>query len=211
MNIIFSKFLSLKPEKRERILNAAMKEFTQKGFESASTNEIVKEASISKGLLFHYFKNKKDLFLFLYNYLLEIYLNEFFGKINWSDQDIFIRLKQMLLLKLELLKKYPEMFNFIKAAYFEESVEIKNDLGSRNKELIAESYNKLFADIDISKFREEVDIKRGINIIVWTLEGYSAQEEGKIKLLALDQINYEEMLEEIDNYFDLLKRFLYKS
>ena len=44
--IIFSKFLKLKPEKQERILNAAIKEFSQKGYENASTNEIVKEANI---------------------------------------------------------------------------------------------------------------------------------------------------------------------
>ena len=60
--------MSLSEEKQQRILNAALKEFAQKGYKNASTNQIVKEADISKGLLFHYFKNKKQLFLFLYDY-----------------------------------------------------------------------------------------------------------------------------------------------
>ena len=68
MNNMFSKFLNLKPEKQERILEAAIKEFADKGFEKASTNEIVKEAGISKGILFHYFQNKKKLFLFVFDY-----------------------------------------------------------------------------------------------------------------------------------------------
>ncbi|NQD68578.1 TetR family transcriptional regulator, partial [Bacillus haikouensis] len=35
-------------DKQERIINAAMQEFVKAGFEKASTNEIVKEAQISK-------------------------------------------------------------------------------------------------------------------------------------------------------------------
>ena len=62
----------MEPEKRERIINAAINEFTKKGYRNASTNEIVKEAGISKGLIFHYFKNKKQLYLFLYDYLIWI-------------------------------------------------------------------------------------------------------------------------------------------
>ena len=49
------KFLKLDDEKRDRILNAAMKEFRY-GYVKASTDIIVKEAGISKGLLFHYEK-----------------------------------------------------------------------------------------------------------------------------------------------------------
>ena len=53
---MFSKFLNLKPEKQEKILEVAIREFADKGFEKSSTNEIVKGAGISKGILFHYFQ-----------------------------------------------------------------------------------------------------------------------------------------------------------
>ena len=68
---MFSKFLSLKPERRNAILNAALKEFARKGYDEASTNVIAKEAGISKPLMFHYVNNKKDFFLSLYDYCLE--------------------------------------------------------------------------------------------------------------------------------------------
>ena len=64
---MYSKFLNLKPEKQEKIIEVAIKEFADKGFEKASTNEIVKEAGISKGILFHYLKIK-NLFLYVYDY-----------------------------------------------------------------------------------------------------------------------------------------------
>ena len=110
---MFSKFLNLDMEKQDRILNSAMKEFAQNGFEKASTNEIVKEAGISKGLLFHYFKDKKNLFLFLYDYCIEAGMKEFYEKVNLDERDFFIRLNQIISIKFELLDKYPEMFRFI--------------------------------------------------------------------------------------------------
>lgn len=45
------------PDKRLRLINAAMKEFSENHFDKASTNTIVKEVGISKGLLNHYFKS----------------------------------------------------------------------------------------------------------------------------------------------------------
>ncbi|HBI04928.1 MAG TPA: TetR family transcriptional regulator, partial [Paenibacillaceae bacterium] len=125
---MFSKFFNLETEKQERIINAALKEFAQKGYEKASTNEIVKEARISKGLLFHYFKTKKDLFLFLYDFCIEILLNEFFRKIDVMEKDILIRLRQMTLLKFDLIRKHPEMFDFLMVAYGEDSDDIKKEL-----------------------------------------------------------------------------------
>ena len=73
MIIINHKFFSLKPEKRERIINAALKEFAKNGYDKASTNEIVKESGISKGSLFNYFISKKELYLFLLDYASQGY------------------------------------------------------------------------------------------------------------------------------------------
>ncbi|ADY55173.1 regulatory protein TetR [Syntrophobotulus glycolicus DSM 8271] len=47
--------------RRNAILNAAFKEFAERGFDEASTNVIAKESGISKGLMFHYVNSKKDL------------------------------------------------------------------------------------------------------------------------------------------------------
>ena len=51
-----------KIDSRRKILQAAIAEFGEKGYEAASTNHICRQAEISKGLLFHYFKSKRTLF-----------------------------------------------------------------------------------------------------------------------------------------------------
>jgi AcrR family transcriptional regulator len=51
------------PVKREQILDGAHRVFMRLGFDAASMNDITREAGVSKGTLYVYFKNKEDLFV----------------------------------------------------------------------------------------------------------------------------------------------------
>ena len=48
---------------RQRILEAALEEFSQKGYEAASLNNVCAEKGRSKGIIYHHFKDKDALFL----------------------------------------------------------------------------------------------------------------------------------------------------
>lgn len=48
---------------RERILDSAIKEFAGNGYDRASMNSICAGNEISKGIIYHYFKNKDELYL----------------------------------------------------------------------------------------------------------------------------------------------------
>lgn len=50
------------PVKREQILDGAQRVFMRLGFDASSMNDITREAGVSKGTLYVYFKNKEDLF-----------------------------------------------------------------------------------------------------------------------------------------------------
>lgn len=188
-----------------------MKEFALKGFRNASTDIIAKEANISKGALFHYFNSKKDLFLFLYDYSINTLKNEMFMKLNFKQKDIFARIREVSLLKLEILKKHPQMYDFILTAYMENSDDVKYDLESKNKALIAENQYKIYEDIDTAKFKEEVDAKRAINIIAWTVEGFTNREMEKIKHFSFNELNFSKMMQELDTYLEILKKSFYKQ
>jgi len=206
-----SKFLSLNQEKQERILNAALKEFAQKGYENASTNEIVKSAEISKGLLFHYFNNKKELYLFLYNHFVEVLMEEFFNELDFSERDIFERLKRLMILKSKLMVRHPEVFDFMMSASLEGSEEVKEALNSTNTQLMQASYGRLFENIDLTKFQEGMDIQRTINIIMWTLEGFSNQELEKAKRLNKGLHDFDDAFKEAEVYIEMLKKSFYKN
>ncbi len=48
---------------RQRILDAAMAEFSQKGYEGASLNTVWAENGISKGAVYHHFQDKDQIYL----------------------------------------------------------------------------------------------------------------------------------------------------
>lgn len=48
---------------RQRILNAALEEFSQKGYEGASLSTVCAEKGISKGIVYHYFRDKDEIYL----------------------------------------------------------------------------------------------------------------------------------------------------
>lgn len=207
---MISKFLGLETEKQTRILNAALKEFAQKGYKDASTNEIVKTAGISKGLLFHYFKNKKELFLFLYDYCIEVLVKDFYNKVDLSETDIIARLRQFTIVKLKMLDRYPDIIRFIEVAYMEDSIEVKNEVEERNNKLVDNNLKKAFEGIDISKFKEGIDVEKAINIIIWTFEGMGNAEIKKAKLTPEGEIDYKRIINDADVYIEMFKKWFYK-
>lgn len=46
---------------KEKIHSAAMELFIQQGYHATSINDVAKQANISKGLLYHYYRGKEDL------------------------------------------------------------------------------------------------------------------------------------------------------
>ena len=48
---------------RRRILDSALEVFGAEGYDGASMNAICTRAGISKGIIYHYFAGKEDLYL----------------------------------------------------------------------------------------------------------------------------------------------------
>jgi AcrR family transcriptional regulator len=64
-------FLNLPEEKRQVIVNAAVDEFADYGFEGSSINRIVANSGISKGSFYQYFEDKMDVFRHLMDLLAD--------------------------------------------------------------------------------------------------------------------------------------------
>lgn len=62
-------FNNLSQEKRERILQAAVKEFGVRNAQEANLSNIVRDSGIARGSLYQYFRNKDDLYSYVYDTL----------------------------------------------------------------------------------------------------------------------------------------------
>ncbi|WP_042354482.1 TetR/AcrR family transcriptional regulator [Bacillus rubiinfantis] len=207
---MFAKFLNLDKEKQDRIINAAIKEFAQKGYDKASTNEIVKEAGISKGLLFHYFQNKKQLYLFLFDYCYELIANEFYEKINLNERDFFTRIRQAVVIKMELLAVHPDIFRFLQEVFLDDSAEIKAEFEKKKQQLLDINFAKMYENIDKSKFRSDIALEKILKIITWTFEKLSEEEMAKAKLSPKHGIDYQRVQVEAEKYFEVLTKVFYQ-
>lgn len=207
---MFSKFLSLEPERRNAILNAALREFASKGFDDASTNVIAKESGISKPLMFHYVNNKKDFFLFLYDYCLDILNRKYFDQIDVHEKDIFERLRQTCLLKIQVMQKYPWIFDFIKVAVFTDSQEVKKELEKRRKMVESSSFERFYGDIDTSKFRSELNAEKAKQLIFWAVGGYAGEILEQLRSTDTPVYDFEKIRDEFDSYLNELQKTYYK-
>jgi AcrR family transcriptional regulator len=207
---VFSKFFNLETEKQDRIINAAIKEFAQKGYDKASTNEIVKEAEISKGLIFHYFKNKKQLFLFLFDHCIQIITDDFYKKVDLTEADFFIRIRKAVSIKMDLLAKYPDIFKFIEEAYMDDAADIRTEIEKKVKALNEINFGKIYEGIDLSKFRDDIDIQKILKIITWTFEKLSEEELNKAKSTPNHDIDYPAIQLEAEQYFQILTKVFYR-
>jgi AcrR family transcriptional regulator len=75
-------FFKLQEEKRLRVINSAIAEFSLAGYDKTSLDNIVRRAGISKGGLYEYIDSKEDLF----QYALEFSYGAMFDHIS-SRQD----------------------------------------------------------------------------------------------------------------------------
>lgn len=50
-------------QKRQRVIDQALRMFAERGYENVSVDEILQEAGIAKGTFYHYFESKEDILL----------------------------------------------------------------------------------------------------------------------------------------------------
>ncbi|KEJ00880.1 TetR family transcriptional regulator [Clostridium botulinum A2B7 92] len=197
-------------DKKEAILEAALEEFAIGGYENASTNKIVEKAGISKGLLFHYFGNKKGLFVYVYNYYFEFLKRELYMKVDTKERDILERVKKWTIIKMELINKYPSVFMlFIKS-----TLNMPKDMNSTLEKIQSkerkEAYENFLSNIDYSKFKENIDIQKCLKILMWTLEKYGEEYIVLNINRPLLEINKDNIKKEIEEYVNILKAGFYK-
>lgn len=106
-------FERLSPEKREAILRAGIRTFAKLGYQDAGTDDITRESNISKGLLFYYFGNKTNFYL----YCLTVALDRLIAHTpERMEGDFFAILFAVMDEKFRLCRAYPDEMRFVNMA-----------------------------------------------------------------------------------------------
>ena len=198
-------FLKIPQEKRDCIINAALEEFAKSGFSKASTTAIVEKAGISKGLLFHYFGSKKNLYESLKHFALNHICEVLEEGINFSQQDYFKRAHDAMMLKFSIIETYPYLYEFLDTAFPTLSAYEINQMLTPKMQVLTQKL--LTYNIDFSLFRSDIDLEEILSIITLTLQGL-IQTSWKREN---EHFDHEKFSIECDKYLNNLKIAFYKQ
>ncbi|WP_353462881.1 TetR/AcrR family transcriptional regulator [Mammaliicoccus sciuri] len=206
-------FYKLDEEKRQKIINSGLMEFSNYGYQQSSTNRIVENVGIGKGMLFYYFKNKKGLFKFLVDYSLDFIEEYYFKQIDTSEKDIFNRLVKQAKIKSNLMTIHPHMSKFLTKIVLEESENhyISEEQDQYIKQLQSKVQNALFEDLDKDLFKENLNVEMSINIIKYSIDGLAESMKTRITHQMIEQNDYQSFYDEFDLYIKEMRKIFYKD
>lgn len=202
-------FHKLDKQKQIQILNAAMKEFAEKGYKRASTNQIVNYAGIGKGMLFYYFKTKQELYYYLIDYGLDFVESEYLNKVNMEETDFIERIKQATKIKMKSYANHPDLFHFLGTIFMSENIDLPESLQKKYEKFYQLGYSLLYDNIDTSLFRSDVDVEKAFQLIQWAIDGYQNNLIHRLQGKNLSSYNFDPLWEEFFEYLNVLKTAFY--
>ena len=181
------RFFSLPEEKQQAIINAGYRVFSQNSYKNSPMSEIADAAGISKSLLFHYFRNKKELYMFLWDKCAEITIEYLTRYGCYEQKDLFESMERGMKAKMEIIRLYPDMANFTIKAFYEKDPNISA--------AVQESYHKYFnlkADKTLMNINPKQFIE-GLDVTMMYREMYLASEGYIWEMVQRDNIDMDEM------------------
>lgn len=199
-------FHNLPEEKQNVIIQMGLKEFASKSYAEASTDHIIKECGISKGILFHYFGSKKNFYIYLLEYCLRKLTNP---QEESLATDFYQLIFDSMERKMELYDKYPKELLFVSNASKETNRNIEEEknklLSNYMIKVQMNSHNVLERAVDSLILKEQTSkdkVVKGLSLYVNTivmsyLEKYKDRPEDFFK----DKILIKK---EVKEYIDLI-------
>ena len=140
---------------RFKILQVALNEFANYSYENSSINRICTTGNISKGVMYHYFKDKDELYLlcvrYCYDTMTDYYRSKLKNEENWKKE-----IKKFLEIRCHFSKEYPQLQKIFFNTIFRAPEHLKEQIKKITKNL--ESLNYEFS----MKILKKVNLKPGL-------------------------------------------------
>ena len=135
-------------------------------------SEIAAEAGISKSLLFYYFKNKKELYLFLCRYSAELTEQEMIRQKCYEKKDFFDIFLSGLRVKVQLMRQYPDLSLFQLKAYYEKDSSLRQDINQLIGNYSGYEKQSEMLKLDKEQFIEGLDLEMMYMDMFLASQGY---------------------------------------
>lgn len=114
-------FFNLPQEKRERIVQTLIKHFARKPYNRVDIEDVAKESRVSKGSMYQYFENKKDMYFYAIAEVLRRYL-KFVEEHDFETISLFDYAKKAFEYAWDFLVAHPDEYLLMeKSAFYDDS------------------------------------------------------------------------------------------
>lgn len=204
-----TQYLKLTDVQRKKIFESSLIEFSENGYELASTNRIVQKINISKGSLFKYFGSKKGLFIYVCQQCANRLVHYLITKLDKLPEDFFESLKYLAMLEMFFYQQHPKIFHLFLRIKNESNHPVHTTVLEYYQSRYEQIHKKILGQLNIQDFRLESSGSNVLEIVEWVLEGF----QNKTILSVEDISDLEEWKEyisrELDFYFSILKFGVY--
>lgn len=150
-------FKATSAERRKRVFDAAVEEFSSKGFNAANVNTIAKNAGISIGSIYSYFESKEELFLAVLDHCLETMYRLL------SDVDVtggvVNAFEQMLRIARDSARKNPQIHRLYLDCSSQSLRNLSEKISDHAEAVTVRLYRDILAyDKAMKRIRSDVDI-----------------------------------------------------
>lgn len=152
-------FFNLDPDKQQRVIDAAIREFESHTYEEAKLSRIIKDADIARGSFYQYFEDKLDLYKHLFDRIAQDKLAYLGNDLNNPDEIGFIELFRRLYKRGVLFaNEHPEYIRITRNLMLNRGTTVFKEILGDNYDL-GRQYYKQYIEIDKNhgRIREDVD------------------------------------------------------
>lgn len=197
----------------DKLIEAAIDEFTEKNFDEASLNNILKRANISKGSFYYHFKNKQQLYLYIWDMAAKDkidYLNKVMEQMSddFFEKNIFEVFRLLGKFGIEFALKYPRYYQLSKRFFKEKNEEIKRLVMTK----VGDEDNFTIIDDLIKKAISNQELREDFSPNFTTkLFKYLFMNFNSIFFEDLEEYEFDYLLKVFDNYLDFIENGLGKK
>lgn len=202
----FERFKALPDERRRAVLDAAAEVFGDEDYARASTAEIARRAGVSKSLLFFYFKNKRDLYLYVLAALTRHVADAVVDERWYQTDDFFELMRYAASRKTALVRVNPRVTGFFVRAFYPRHRDVSGALDAFMTDAVPAMVRTYLGHVRWERFREGVDPVRVVRMLVWCGDGYLHEQ-----LRGGGELDMDAMLAEFLVWLDWLKRATYRE
>ncbi|MBB6214181.1 AcrR family transcriptional regulator [Anaerosolibacter carboniphilus] len=191
---------------KEQILDVCLSVFARHGYVSTSTAMLAEAAGISKALIFHHFKSKKELYLCVLDRCFEKGGIEMGFDNLLEYQDFFEAKEKFSIIKFDYYRKNPDVHKFVREAFFSTPDDLKAEIEEKYGALIAHKDKQLEQLFEKVSLREGVDRSQAFKLVMLTLNHF---DDRYISELAdnndLDETYLQSFLDERNSFLNMIR------